>query len=175
MLVGNDTLHWLYTSVVWHIAGPVAAHSYLQRMLLPRLLDGTVCGITGITEVIVHREADGTWYVSTEGSNFAALFEPPQRSYHKRLRVLRSRCQTTNIPEIQTGRDWASTHPRPRATSLGLEAVCWMFSDRASFYRRVHVLKVGRALKRSRVVTVRSPGVSGSTMRPVGRTSSCAG
>lgn len=65
----NDTLRWLYTAVVWHLAGPSASHSYMQRLLLPQFLDSSVCGIPGIVQIIVHRDADArppVWYVGQE-------------------------------------------------------------------------------------------------------------
>jgi hypothetical protein len=112
----NETLRWLYTSTVWYLAGPQVAGAYIRHLLLPSLLTSPVAGIPGIARVTIHHERGdedgGQWYASTEGSNLGALYlhqapSPP-------LAINRRRCLTTNVME---------TH-----ATLGLEAVCWMFS-----------------------------------------------
>lgn len=69
----NETLRWLYTSVVWYLTGRWAARAYLQHLVLPSLLASPVTGIPGIAQTIIHREVrpgrEGPeWYASTEGS-----------------------------------------------------------------------------------------------------------
>jgi hypothetical protein len=122
----NETLRWLFTSTVWHLAGPRTARAYLQHLLLPQLLDTAVSGIPGVSQVIVHCESGGHWYASTEGSNLTALYmrqgvAPPRApvrvpvTLSAPLAINRRRCRTTNVLET--------------LECFGLEAVCWLFCN----------------------------------------------
>ena len=110
-----ETLQWLLTATVWHLGGIHMARAYVHNVVVPTVLQTTVCGIRNISHMTIHHEgAHNEWYVSTEGSNFTELHMPPSQAMH-RLHLCRSRCLTTSIPEI--------------IACLGLEAVCWMFSS----------------------------------------------
>ena len=63
---------WLYTSVVWHagsggdgprhhVCGRAAAGAYIQHLLAPQVLAVPVCGIAGVSRVVIHRDGDGEW------------------------------------------------------------------------------------------------------------------
>ena len=107
----NETLGWLYNAAVWHLKGPSLARSYLSHWLLPQLLSTPLGGIPRITGITLHWDsAADEWYVSTEGSNFLALY-----AARNGLAIDRSRCFTTNVLEI--------------LSALGLEAVCAVFSN----------------------------------------------
>jgi hypothetical protein len=111
----NETLSWLYTSVMWHLLGSEMVHNYIGHLLMPQLVNTHISGIHGISQVIVHRDGStGEWYMSTSGSNFSALYALPGPG-QKRLYIHRGRCQSTNIQEVHA--------------CLGLEAVCWLFSN----------------------------------------------
>lgn len=111
----NETLGWLYTSAAWHVLGTELAHCYVNHLLGPQVLGTRIGGIVGVSDVIVHREASGgEWYVSTFGSNFLALYDLPLAG-RRRLCINRRRCQSTNLQEV--------------LACLGLEAVCWLFSN----------------------------------------------
>jgi hypothetical protein len=110
-----ETLQWLMTAIVWHIAGVHMARAYVQNVMIPTLMQTPICGLSHITQMTVHYEAaHDEWYVSTEGSNLLEMCMPRAGTFHK-LHLCRSRCLTTNIPEI--------------IACFGLEAVCWMFSN----------------------------------------------
>ena len=111
----NETLHALFSAALWYLARPAAAHSFVEHLLAPQVAAMPVNGIPGVTGMVVHREPgpDGVWYVSTEGSNFAGLYLRPH-PWSPALHINRRRCRTTNVLET--------------LATLGLEAVCWMFS-----------------------------------------------
>lgn len=70
----NETLDWVYTACVWHIAGRQMARSYIERLLLPQVLRVHIGGLCGVQHVTVHCENDkqskgyGGWYATTKGS-----------------------------------------------------------------------------------------------------------
>jgi hypothetical protein len=108
----SETLQWLFTATVWHLAGFHMAKAYVQNVMFPTLIETTICGIQNISHITVHYDArNHEWYISTEGSNFVDLCMAGGGPLH----LCRRRCITTNIPEI--------------LSCLGLEAVCWMFSN----------------------------------------------
>jgi hypothetical protein len=45
----NETLHWLMTSVVWHVAGPCVRLAFVEHLLQPQLLSQHVSGIPRVT------------------------------------------------------------------------------------------------------------------------------
>lgn len=113
----SETLQWLFTATVWHLAGFHMARAYVQNVMLPSLAHTTICGIRRISQMTIHHDARvDEWYLSTEGSNFVELCMPKCGSDGgHRLHLCRNKCLTTNILEI--------------LACLGLEAVCWMFSN----------------------------------------------
>jgi hypothetical protein len=92
----NETIAWLYNAVVWYLKPHRLLAAYLRHLLLPRLLQTPVCGIPGVSHMTLHYDGERReHYVSTEGSNFTALF-----MLNNGLAVDRRRCLTTNILEI---------------------------------------------------------------------------
>jgi hypothetical protein len=109
----------LYNNVLWHLNGDVMAMAYIQHMFVPQMLATPIGGIPNITGMTLHFDSATTeWYVSSEGSNFLALYTAPTG-----LCIDRRRCFTTNVLEI--------------LSCLGLEAVCAMFTNggRRSLHR----------------------------------------
>lgn len=121
--ITNRTEHIqrLMNAAVWAIAGPIFARSYIENLLIAHVERLPICGLDGIRNIIVHRDAaTSEWYISTEGSNMEQLFSPGNRPSTSAaplwdLAIDRSRCMSTDIVEMQT--------------CFGLEAVCWMFAN----------------------------------------------
>lgn len=106
----TENIQRLMNAAIWAIAGPVFARSYIENLFIAHVERLPVCGLNGIRNIIIHRDAaTEEWYVSTEGSNMEQLYS------HPTLAIDRSRCMSTDIVEMQT--------------CFGLEAVCWMFAN----------------------------------------------
>ena len=52
----NDTLYWLYTACVWHVAYPQMAHAYMRRLLVPQVLHIHMGGLLGVQHLTDHRQ-----------------------------------------------------------------------------------------------------------------------
>lgn len=50
----NDTLGWVYTSCVWHIAGQQTTKAYVERLMLPQLMRSRVSGLPGVQRLTLH-------------------------------------------------------------------------------------------------------------------------
>ena len=112
----NETIAWLYTAAVWHLEGARMARAYIRYWFLPQLMATPLGhGLPRVTGVTLHRDrGTGEWYLSTTGSNFQGL-HGATATVDGGLCIDRTRCITTNIPEL--------------LACLGLEAVCWFFSN----------------------------------------------
>lgn len=141
----DETLHVLFTAVVWHLRGVhiaracpascsharacTAPRDHLEHLLLPQVTGTPVGGIPRITAMSLHLDAARKeWYICTEG-NTGNTWErrDPNVAWGGNflglytvwngLAIDRRRCFTTNVVEI--------------LGCLGLEAVCAMFSAAA--------------------------------------------
>jgi hypothetical protein len=62
----NETLQWLMTSVMWHVAGPWIRLAFVAHLLQPQLMSQHVTGIPKVLGMTLHFDAPANeWYIST--------------------------------------------------------------------------------------------------------------
>ena len=88
----NEGLQSLYNNTIWYIKGPLVAAAFAQHCYVPQMMRCPISGIPNVTGMTLHYDAPHQeWFVSTEGSNFMALYTTSNG-----LCIDRQRCFTTN-------------------------------------------------------------------------------